>query len=39
MTNFLVFIIILHLVAGFGFVLWKVAGPVKNEDDKKKEDE
>ena len=38
MTNFLVFIIILHLVAGFGFVLWKVAGPVKNED-KKREDE
>jgi type IV secretory pathway TrbD component len=38
MTNFLVFIIILHLVAGFGFVLWKVAGPVKDKD-KKREDE
>ena len=34
MTNILVIVIILHLIAGFGFVLWKVAGPVKNEDTK-----
>ncbi len=32
MTNILVIIIVLHLLAGFGFVLWKVAGPIKKDE-------
>jgi type IV secretory pathway TrbD component len=38
MTNILVIVIILHLIAGFGFVLWKVAGPVKKDDEKKEKE-
>lgn len=33
MTNVLIFIIILHLVVGFGFMIWKLNGPVKEDDD------
>ncbi|MBK9565962.1 MAG: hypothetical protein IPO37_12510 [Saprospiraceae bacterium] len=32
-TNILVGIIILHLIAGFGFILWKLNGPAKDDDD------
>jgi hypothetical protein len=37
MTNILIFIIILHLIVGFGFMLWKLNGPV-NEDDYQNKD-
>jgi len=33
MTNFLIFIIILHLIVGFGFMIWKLNGPVKEDDE------
>ncbi len=33
MTNILIAIIILHLIVGFGFMLWKLNGPVNDEDD------
>jgi hypothetical protein len=31
-TKILIAVIILHLVAGFGFILWKLNGPVDEED-------
>jgi len=31
-TKILVAVIILHLIAGFGFILWKLNGPVDEED-------
>jgi hypothetical protein len=33
MTNILIIIIILHLVVGFGFMIWKLNGPVKEDED------
>jgi uncharacterized protein YpmB len=31
-VNVIIGIIILHLIAGFGFMLWKLMGPVKEPD-------
>ncbi len=36
MTNILIGIIILHLILGFGFMLWKLNGPVQEDDDRSK---
>jgi uncharacterized protein YpmB len=33
-VNIIIGIIILHLVAGFGFILWKLMGPVKEDSNK-----
>jgi hypothetical protein len=33
MTNILITIILLHLIAGFGFMFWKLNGPVKEEEE------
>ena len=33
MTNILIIIILLHLIAGFGFMFWKLNGPVKEEEE------
>lgn len=32
-ANLLIGVIILHLIAGFAFMLWKLNGPVKDDDD------
>lgn len=32
-TNILFTIIILHLIAGFGFLIWKLNGTVKNDEE------
>jgi hypothetical protein len=38
-TNILVGIIILHLVVGFGFMIWKLSGSPKTFDDENNPDE
>jgi hypothetical protein len=32
-TNILIGVIILHLIVGFGFMLWKLSGPAKEDDE------
>lgn len=32
-TNILIGVIVIHLIAGFGFMLWKLNGPVKEEEE------
>ncbi len=34
-TNILIIIIILHLIAGFGFLIWKLNGTVKDDEEPK----
>ncbi len=38
-TKIILGIIILHLVAGFGFIFWKISGPGKKSDDPSDQDE
>lgn len=35
LTKIILAVIVLHLIAGFGFILWKIAGPVKDDKDNK----
>jgi nitrate reductase NapE component len=35
LTNIILIIIVLHLIAGFGFILWKLAGPMKKDGEDK----
>jgi flagellar basal body-associated protein FliL len=39
MTNILIIIILLHLIAGFGFMFWKLNGPVKEEEEEEEEED
>lgn len=32
-TNILIGVIIIHLIVGFGFMLWKLSGPAKEDDE------
>ena len=36
-TKILIAVIILHLIAGFGFILWKLNGPAEEDDSEDKE--
>jgi hypothetical protein len=39
-TNILIGIIVLHLIVGFGFMVWKLNGkPITSEEEITKEDE
>jgi hypothetical protein len=38
-NNILITIIILHLIAGFGFMIWKLNGSVKEEEDSPHDDD
>jgi hypothetical protein len=38
-VQILIGIIIIHLIAGFAFMLWKLNGPVKDEEDNESDDD
>ncbi len=38
-TNIIMGIVVLHFIVGFGWLFWKLNGPVKKKDDQKSEDD